>query len=340
MLDKNKQYFRDVDAQGNLIGGQASGASAESGFYKVVLEERARTVSVKVSTRASDEREAERWLEIYKHWEIEKIEKETWEKALKKVLVGGRREIGEFPRQQYRLHQLKDGEGETYLVELDCRKRIENHKIGGLEALREEKNRLNAPCAERKDLRSAAVLSAVHLLLNLTTTLSCLPALRWLYPWDGLRVVWALLVAGIMLVAMVRHLSKMLQPLFTVILALGTFAYQSAGPDMQGMVGEILGGYADNVSPQAIMLVLGVMLLVPSLVCCLLYTVHASKARIPRRDWNNWICQVDARAEGMHRELCFLKLWYKHMTGKECSNLKEQEDILFECVAVAEEHRR
>ena len=340
MSNQNKQYFRDMDVQGNLISGQASGSPASWDFYKAVLEERARTVSFQVSARASSEWEGQKWLEENTRKEIEKIEKETWEKALKKVLLGGRREIGAFPDEQYHLHTLQDGKGKTYEVKLDCRKLIENHKIGGLQWVREEKDKLMQPYWEHRDLRTAAVLSAVHLLLNLTTTLSCLPGWRWLYPWDGLRVIWALFVAGIMLVAMVRHLSKTIQPLFTLLMILGTFAYQSAGPDMRGVAGEILSSYTIKLETQEAMMVLGLMLAVPSLFCCLLYTIHACRAKVPQQDWRSWIGWFDARAEGMHRELCFLKLWYKHMTGKECPNLKEQEDVLSECVALAEKHRR
>ena len=64
-LDRNKQYFRDVDGNGKLTRIMESGASARSEFYRVVREERLKPVSFQVSTQASNSWEGGKRLEEY-----------------------------------------------------------------------------------------------------------------------------------------------------------------------------------------------------------------------------------------------------------------------------------
>lgn len=338
---KDWEYFYDVDKNGKLKKNMESQMlSARSVFANTVLRKSREPVSFEVSARAGNDWDLTKETEAKVQEKIREMEQSIWKQCVAKVLAGKRNYIGDFPSRTYHLYTLANKEGKTYSVDLDCRKLIEEHTANGFAELWEKKETLIQPERERRNLRIAAVLAFVHLLLNLAMTLSCLPEYAFLYPAKVNPTLWGLMVAGVMLAALIFHGSKSLQPLFGLIMVLFTFGIQSAGPTMQGMVGELLDQYADKIGESKTMMVFGVFLLIPSLVYCVLYTVRACKARVDPSSWQNWISRFDAAAEDIHRELCFLMLWYKDMTGQTCKILKEQEKALFECAACADKHRR
>lgn len=340
-LSKDRRYFRDIDREGKLKKHIVSEQlPAGIVFGRMVQAKSMESVSIQIQASASNEWDAQKKLSKQAQEKIRELEQSIWERCVSAVMSGKRDYIGSFPQRSYKLYILQDREGKTYPVDLDCRQLIEEHTAAGFEKLWKEKETLIQPQRQRKKLRLAAVLAFIHLLLNLAMTLSCLPGYAFLYPAKINPTLWGLMVAGIMLAALIYEGSKSLQPLFGLILVLFTFGIQSAGPTMQGMVGEFLDQYADKIGESKTMMIFGVFLLIPSLVYWILYTVRASKAKEDASSWQPWISRFDAQAEAIHRELCFLMLWYRHMTGKSCRALEAQEKAFFQCVACAQKYRK
>lgn len=334
---KDWEYFHDVDVNGRLKEESDSSISRGAAwkFMRTVFAEQLREVSFEASSYlAFSKEEAKNQVEIRLRNQIKQKEKAVWHECIRSFIKENPDRIGDFPQEEYHLHTLrskKDAE-ETYEVRLNCPQLIREYQSPLLKVLSIDKEEFNKMDRQRRNLQLAAFLTVIHFLLNAATLLSFLPEYSFLYLGSADPIKWSVFVAGMLLVARLCHFSKTTWYGLGIFMVAGTFGMQGLSPEMRATEFE---GY----SMISFMVFCGITVLA-SLICMIRFIIDASKAPRTNEQWRSWVSCVDTDAVLAHKEIRFLALWYRHMTGKTCDNLKSQERQLRKYVAYANKKRR
>lgn len=326
----DREYFRDCDEVGKTPAGKPEGRRVESAaaaFERQVEAERKRklqlTVKVTHSRYTSSEYQDEERVKQAR-LEVWKLTQEAWQRCVAAVGCDTRDEIRVFPGTVYPLCSFKAG-GQSVPMGIDARTQIEYHSCLRLERLEQQRGELKAECRDRLCLRLAAILAVVNLLLNLPVALGCFPGLEHLNPAAiGLGGFWWVIPTVVMALAVALHhcrVGNLLWDIFAVVVVFAVNLFIAPDPAaLDSLERMICGG------------VLGLM--------CLIYAVYflTDGIRAPKVQGliDSYVRKTREDTRAIHKELRFLALWYRQMTGKTCPNLEKQEQTLRGCIDYCE----
>lgn len=325
-LRTDREYFADIDSAGRLCR-EAETGSAGAAFSAAIEEERARDVELgaNVYHKYSDTSKiVQMQMEKSMHRKIVELEKEVFANCWAKMEQREHKEtIGAFPQRIYHMYTMTSQKyGTTYPVIINCAEQIAGFEVPWIKETGVQMAELRTLLVTRRKLLAAAMVSVVHLLLNLLTALSFLPGMSQLY-WPGALgwgLQWSVAVAAVLLLAGYFHKPATKNPLLGGIAVVVTFLFQFWGPSLQGME-QILAAAAS----------MGL-----SVIFCWRYIRDAVRSRRIGDTVREFVQRVQTQAVEAHRSLRLLVLWYRDLTGQTAEGLENQEKTLRESISFAE----
>ena len=324
-LRTDQEYFRDIDAAGRLREEQEDGSVGQA-FSAAIEEERQRDVELgaNIYHKYTDTSKiVQMQMEKSLHQKIVELEKEVFANCWAKLEERENKDvIGAFPQRIYHMYTLTSQKyGTTYPVIINCAEQIAAYEVPWIRQTGDQMAQIRELMAKRRKLLTAAVLSVVHLLVNLLTALSFLPGNAQLY-WPGALgwgLQWSVAAAAVLLLAGQFHKPETKNPLLGGIAVVATFLFQFWGPSLQGT--------------EQMLAVAAAMAL--SVIFCWRYIRDAVRSWKIGGAVETFVRRVQTQVEHAHRGLRLLALWYRDMTGQTAEGLENQEKTLRESISFA-----
>ncbi len=333
-LLNDREYFTDIQANGTLSASSTGGIpSAKSVFDRLTEHARKTDEGISVSafydpnTRHND---VEKQFSYSFQRQITIRERTLWRECIAALDLPNRTQIGEFPRPEYRLYTLSSST-DGYEVSLNATSLISDHEIPKLRDLRVSMNNARKQRKSSRQVRCAAWLSVVNLLLNSLFFLGYQPGFKWAH--FVIQHGWHI------------YLTVLVGVLFGLALLLHRFNSDYRG--FENYCGDAF-AWAFLVAvnacsspeilqiPELRFLAYGTGLV--SLCYCVYFVWLGIRENRDRHAFRRLAQEVDQFAPSIHKELRFLALWYQHITGQSCDNLIRQEQELNEVVAYTKKH--
>lgn len=300
---KDHEYFSDIREDGTLDSSVTDGSDSALGvFARSIAEEQERDLGFTVSSDMGKE-----GLKRNTEYKINGIVNRIWWKCIRDLNMRDRKTIGRFPREMYHVAQMVNEEDVVYDVTIDCKEKIEMAAYRQLLDLDDLTLDYRNSQKMREMLKKASILGIINMLLCLTY------ALTQLYELPGCALGFLLgpLILIFFFAAVIQHRDRANNVFFDVLVVLGCTAV------------PIVVHFGECEEPESfsmIMLLIGL-----SVWYGILYVIHYVAACKPVRQYKKALAALDP---GIHKEIRFMQLWYKHMTGEFSESLQKVEDKL------------
>lgn len=300
---KDHEYFSDIREDGTLDSSVTNGSdSALRVFSRSIAEEQERDLGFTVSSNMGKE-----GLKRNTEYKIDMIVNRIWWKCIGELNMRDRKTIGKFPRETYHVAQLTDKEDLIYDVTVNCKEKIERAAYRQLLDL----DNLALDCQNsqkmREMLKKASILGIINMLFCVSYALIQLCEL----PGRALGFLWGPLILIFFAAAVIQHRDRANNVFFDAFVVLGCTAVPFA---------VRFGEFEERESFSMIMLLIGL-----SVWYGMLYVIHYITACKPVRKYKKALAELDPV---IHKEIRFMQLWHKHMTGVFSENLQKVEDKL------------